>query len=126
MRRCDLMFCVKRPRIEKSGRHATAAIALRRPSLADGYLRRWQIRPRERIEIDALNAIAAFVHQGLGVSLVPDWTPPWPEGLQVARIALPPPVPIRRMGIVWTTQGPRAALARTLLDLAQTVWASKG
>ncbi len=90
--------------------------------LADTYLRKLQIRPRERIEIDALNAIAVFVHQGLGISLVPDWTPPWPEGLQLARIALPPPVPIRRMGIVWSAQGPRAALARTLLDLAEAVW----
>ncbi|MEO8280165.1 MAG: LysR family transcriptional regulator [Ideonella sp.] len=90
--------------------------------LADAYLRRLQIKPRERIEIDALNAIAAFVHQGLGVSLVPDWTPPWPEGLQVIRMELPPPVPIRRMGIVWSTQGPRAALSRTLLEVAEAVW----
>lgn len=89
--------------------------------LADAYLRKLQIRPHERIEIDALKAIAAFVHQGLGVSQVPDWTPPWPEGLQLACNALPPPVPIRRMGIVWTVQGPRAALSRTLLDVAEQV-----
>lgn len=93
--------------------------------MADAYLRRLQIKPNERIEIDALNAIAAFVHQGLGVSLVPDWTPPWPEGLQVSRIALPPPVPMRRMGIIWAAQGPRAALARTLLEVAEIVWAMK-
>ncbi len=91
---------------------------------ADTYLRKLQIRPHERIEIDALNAIAAFVHQGLGVSLVPDWTPPWPEGLDIVRIALPAPVPIRRMGIVWTTQGPRSGLSRTFLEVAESVWAA--
>ncbi|MDP1534922.1 MAG: LysR family transcriptional regulator [Rubrivivax sp.] len=94
--------------------------------LADQYLREHQIRPRERIEIDALNAIAVFVDQGLGVSLVPDWTPPWPEGLQIVRLPLPPPVPVRRMGLVWTSQGPRAALARALLHEAQQVWGSPG
>lgn len=94
--------------------------------LADNYLRKHQIRPRERIEIDALNAIAVFVHEGLGVSLVPDWTPPWPEGLKVVRLPLPPPVPVRRMGMVWTAQGPRAALSRTLLEVAQHVWNAPG
>lgn len=90
--------------------------------LADRYLRDRQIRPHERIEIDALSAVAVLVHQGLGVSLVPDWTPPWPEGLQIVRLALPPPVPVRRMGLVWTAQGPRAGLARALLQQAQAVW----
>jgi DNA-binding transcriptional LysR family regulator len=85
--------------------------------MADAYLREHQIQPQERIEIDALNAIAVFVHQGLGVALVPDWTPPWPEGLQVLRIPLPPPAPVRRMGLVWS-EGPKAALARALLAQA--------
>lgn len=89
--------------------------------LADGYLREHQIQPHERIEIDALNAIAVFVHQGLGVSLVPDWMPPWPEGLDVVRIPLPPPAPVRRMGLVWT-EGPKAALARAMLAEAEKIW----
>lgn len=82
--------------------------------MADTYLRERHIQPRERIEIDALNAIAVFVDQGLGVSLVPDWTPPWPEGLKLLKLQLPGPVPVRRLGLVWTA-GPRAALARALL-----------
>ena len=90
--------------------------------LAENYLRRLQIRPHERIEIDALNAIAVFVHQGLGVALVPDWTPPWPQGLDIVRLRLPPPVPVRRMGMIWTPQGPRAALAARLVREAQAVW----
>src|SRR5437879_6407715 len=47
--------------------------------LADGYLRRAGIRPRERFELDCLEAIATMIDRGLGVSLVPDWPPPWPE-----------------------------------------------
>jgi DNA-binding transcriptional LysR family regulator len=90
--------------------------------LADRYLRERQIRPHERIELDALNAIAVLVHQGLGVSLLPDWTPPWPEGLQIVRLALPSPVPVRRMGLLWTTRGPHAGLAHTLAQEAQAVW----
>ncbi|MES2787062.1 MAG: LysR substrate-binding domain-containing protein [Pseudomonadota bacterium] len=86
--------------------------------MADAWLREHQVQPQDRIEIDSLNAIAAFVHQRLGVSLVPDWTPPWPEGLDVVRIPLPPPIPVRRMGLVWT-QGPKSALARAMLAEAQ-------
>lgn len=89
--------------------------------LADHYLRERHIQPQERIEIDALHAIAAFVHQGLGVSLLPDWTPPWPEGLRVVRIPLPPPVPIRRMGLLWF-DGPKAALSKQLLKEAQQLF----
>jgi DNA-binding transcriptional LysR family regulator len=82
--------------------------------MADAWLRERGIHPKERIEIDALNAIATFVDQRLGVSLVPDWTPPWPAGLQVVRMPLPPPVPVRRMGLVWS-EGPKSALAKALL-----------
>ena len=86
--------------------------------MADAWLRDHQIQPQERIEIDALNAIAVFVDQGLGVALIPDWTPPWPEGLDVVRIPLPPPVPVRRMGLVWS-EGPKASLAAALLQEAR-------
>lgn len=90
--------------------------------MADRCLAEHGIAPRERIEIDGLGAIAAFVSQGLGVSLIPDWTPPWPAGLDVIKLALPPPVPVRRMGLAWMTQGPRAALARAVLKEAEAVW----
>ena len=91
-----------------------------------GYLAEHGITPRERIEIDGLGAIAAFVNQGLGVSLIPDWTPPWPAGLDVVKLELPPPVPVRRMGLAWMTQGPRAALARAVLKEAEKEWGTEG
>ena len=43
---------------------------------ADEYLRKVGIVPRERFEVNALNAIAVMVDRGLGVSLVPDWARP--------------------------------------------------
>ena len=36
-------------------------------------------------------------YRGLGVSLVPDWVRPWPEGLSLVRIALPLPCEPRRI-----------------------------
>lgn len=90
--------------------------------LADKVLVDHGIQPHERIEIDALNAIAALVDQGLGVSLLPDWTGPWPEGLKLAKLPLPPPAPVRRMGLLWATQGPRVALAKALLREAARLW----
>jgi DNA-binding transcriptional LysR family regulator len=83
---------------------------------ADEYLRARGIVPRERFELNALNAIAVMVDRGLGVSLVPDWARPWPEGLQLARIPLPNPSVPRRIGIVWSRSSVRVRLVTVLLQ----------
>ncbi len=70
--------------------------------LAEQYLRAAGITPIERVEIHSLNAIAVMVDRGLGVSLVPDWAPPWPEGLRLARIALPKRFESCHVGVVWS------------------------
>src|ERR1700722_347944 len=59
--------------------------------LVDNYLRKAGIQPRERFEIEggAAAAVAVMVDRGLGVSIVPDWAPPWPEGLSLAKLPLP-------------------------------------
>ena len=92
--------------------------------LADAYLQREGIRPRERFELDALDAIAVLVDRGLGISLVPDWAPPWPEGLNLNRIRIGDAVFVRRIGLLWLRNSPSARLvkafrlqARTALDL---------
>lgn len=90
--------------------------------LADRYLRDHGIRPRQRLEIDGLMAVAALVNQGLGVALVPDWAPMWNSGLAIARIALPERAPIRRVGLVWSARGPRVSLAEAFLAEAQAVF----
>jgi DNA-binding transcriptional LysR family regulator len=89
--------------------------------LIDGYLRKARIRPRERFELDALEAIAVMVNRGLGVSLVPDWTPPWPEGLSLIKLPVPDKSFTRRIGLVWTKGSLRIRLVRALLEEAATV-----
>ncbi|MBM6581852.1 LysR family transcriptional regulator [Microvirga sp. BT689] len=85
--------------------------------LADLYLRQAGIRPRERLELDALEAIAVMVSKGLGVSLLPDWAPPWPAGVSIAKIALPSNAPERHIGLVWSRTSSRIRLIRALLTV---------
>ena len=85
------------------------------------YLHRVGIEPRERFELNALNAIAVMVDRGLGVSLVPDWARPWPEGLKLARIALPVACEPRRVGVLWTRSTIRIRLVNAFLEEAMAV-----
>ena len=88
---------------------------------ADEYLRKVGIRPHERFELNALNAIAVMVDRGLGVSIVPDWSPPWPEGIKVARLPLPTPEIGRRIGVVWSRGTIRMRLVSVLLEEAAAI-----
>ncbi|NYI02309.1 LysR family transcriptional regulator [Cupriavidus plantarum] len=90
--------------------------------LADRYLRDHGIRPRQRLEVDGLMVIAALVGEGLGVALVPDWRPMWDAGLGIARCPLPDRAPVRRVGLIWSTHGPRATLAEALLAEARALF----
>jgi DNA-binding transcriptional LysR family regulator len=83
---------------------------------ADDYMRKVGIAPRERFELNALNAIAVMVDRGLGVSLVPDWAPPWPEGLNLARLPLPQESVPRRIGVIWSRGTVRMRLVQVLLQ----------
>jgi len=86
--------------------------------LVDGYLRHVGIRPLERFEIYAPEAIAGMVSRGLGVSLVPDWAPPWPSGLSLLKLSVPANPFARRVGLIWTKASVRARLVRAVLDMA--------
>lgn len=90
---------------------------------ADQYLRTAGIVPHERFELNALNAIAVMVDRGLGVSLVPDWARPWPEGLKLARIPLPQPFEPRRIGIVWSRSTIRLRLVQAFVQQARAAMA---
>lgn len=83
--------------------------------LIDGYLRQARIRPRERFELDTFEAIAVMVDRGLGVSLVPDWAPPWPEGLSLRKLAVPNRGFTRYIGLIWMRASLRAPLVRAFL-----------
>lgn len=84
--------------------------------LVGDYLRGVGIQPTDRLELDALEAIAVLVGRGLGVSLVPDWAPPWPEGLGIVKLPLPRQAVHRRVGVVARRSGPRQNVARALLQ----------
>lgn len=75
--------------------------------LADRWLRQAGFAPRDWLELDALDAILALVSRGLGVSILPDFAKPWPEGLQVARLELPGAM-ARELGLICHNQGARA------------------
>ena len=83
--------------------------------LADLYLRRYGIRPRERFELNALEAIAVMIDRGLGVSVVPDWLLSWPAGHTLVRRPLPHPFAPRCVGLVWSRATPRLRLVQALL-----------
>jgi DNA-binding transcriptional LysR family regulator len=86
--------------------------------LVEGYLRKHRIRPRDCFEINDVTAIAVMVDRGLGVSLLPDFAPPWPEGLSLAKLQVPDPSFARRVGLVWSRASPRLRLVRAFLDQA--------
>lgn len=85
--------------------------------LATRWLESAGIVPHERYELDALDAIATFVHQGLGIAIVPDWARPWPEGLALAKLPLPTYGITRRIVIVWGRGSPRISLIRAFLEV---------
>jgi len=91
--------------------------------LVEGYLRKSGIRPRDRFELDSNEAIAVMVDRGLGVALVHDWAPPWPEGLSLAKLPVPDPSFTRRIGLVWTRASLRLRLVQAFLDVAATALA---
>jgi DNA-binding transcriptional LysR family regulator len=84
----------------------------------DRYLRKIGIRPNERFELDGLEAIVIMVDRGLGVTLLPDWAPPWPEGLSLRKLPLPTRSFTRRVGVVWTRASLRAGIIRAFAQEA--------
>lgn len=82
----------------------------------DKYLRELAIQPHERYEVDMLQAIAVMVDLGLGVSLVPDWSAPWPADLKIVRLPLRERRVGRRIGMVWSRSSIRLRLVNALLD----------
>jgi DNA-binding transcriptional LysR family regulator len=88
--------------------------------LVDGYLRHAGIRPRERYELHALDAIAVLVDRGLGVALVPDWAPPWPEDLSLRKLpaADPDRAFARHIGVLWARSSVRLRLVQSFVKEA--------
>src|SRR5262249_7324272 len=94
--------------------------------LIDACLRKAGIRPKERLELDGLELIAQLVDRRVGVSLLPDWAPPWPEGLALRKRALPDRSFRRRTGLLWKRASLRARLINAFLEQARLVLADQG
>lgn len=90
--------------------------------LADRYMRQHHIAPHKRLEINGLMSIAAMVDQGLGISLLPDWSALWSSGLSIRKVPLPGRAPVRRSGIVWGAQSPHLPIARMFVEHAQALF----
>jgi DNA-binding transcriptional LysR family regulator len=93
--------------------------------MVEGYLRQARIRPHDRFELDTLEAIAVMVDQGLGVALMHDWAPPWPEGLSLLKLPLPDNRFGRRLGLIWNRTSMRVRLVRAFLEVATEALARK-
>jgi len=93
--------------------------------LVEGYLRQAGIRPHDRFELDTLEAITVMVDRGLGVALMHDWAPPWPEGLSLLKLPTPDNKFGRRLGLIWNRTSVRMRLVRAFLEVATEALAGK-
>ena len=82
--------------------------------VVDHYLRHAGLRPREHLELSAINAIAALVAEGLGVSLVPDWSSPWVIEHCVRKLPLDDSDHAVRVGLLTANMSPNSRLTRLL------------
>jgi LysR substrate binding domain len=109
--------CLDLGALHSTGPHGLAG------RLVDGYIRHAHLRPKERFELDGLEAIAIMVDRGLGVSLVPDWSPPWPEGLSLRKLPVPDDRFTRYIGLLWNRASLRAGLVHAFLEVAEATLA---
>ena len=86
---------------------------------ADRYLRKRGIAPNERFELSSLLAIALMVHEGLGVSLVPDIQSPLTSGLNICRIPLVDLREPRQFGVLWRRGSSRSGVVTAFLEQAR-------
>ncbi|MGO4387826.1 LysR family transcriptional regulator [Microvirga sp. 2YAF29] len=84
--------------------------------LVDHYLQQNGILPRDWLELDSLEAIAVMVANGLGVSLLPDWSAPWQETMNIVRLDMPEKSASREVGLLWPRNAPAGRLVQIILD----------
>ncbi|WP_170403419.1 LysR family transcriptional regulator [Ruegeria arenilitoris] len=84
--------------------------------IVERYLQRHHLEVQKWLELDALDAIASMVNKGLGVAIVPDWAPPWPEGLTLQRHKLAD-CEIRETGVLWSSSSTRSAAINAFVSI---------
>ncbi|NYT82162.1 LysR family transcriptional regulator [Alcaligenaceae bacterium] len=92
--------------------------------LVDRYLKDSNLFPRQRLEIDSLLTIVSLVERGMGVAIVPDSFSIDYREHQLIKVPLPLRTPIRRIGMIWDTHGPRLSLAQLLVEQAVQIFAA--
>lgn len=93
--------------------------------LAANWLEATGVQYRARFELDALDAIAVMVARGLGVSVVPDWLGPRPEGARLKALRLPKSNVARSIGILSNRNGPRRRLVSAFSSLADEMFVAR-
>jgi DNA-binding transcriptional LysR family regulator len=93
--------------------------------IVDLHLRKLRVRLDEKYEIDSLDGITMLVDRGLGVAVIPDWLPPWPEGVDIRRIRLTA-APTRNIGVLWPKTSHRLPLIRAIVAEITRVAEVKG
>lgn len=88
--------------------------------IVDKYLRDNGLQVQEWLELDALDAIAALVDRGLGVAIVPDWAPPWPDGLRLRKTLLTEGE-ARHTGVIWRRSGARHPAVNAFVQACKAV-----
>ncbi len=80
--------------------------------VVDQYLKHAGLNPKERFELSAIDAIAALVAQGLGVSLVPEWPSPWNLEQRIRKLPIADETHRLHIGLLAANMSPNARLAR--------------
>jgi DNA-binding transcriptional LysR family regulator len=86
--------------------------------LADECLRLTGVEPPERYELDSLEAIVVMVDRGLGVSIIPDWAPPWPAGTDIVKLPLSVSPLRRTVGLAVNRAAPSQMLVNALVSVS--------
>ena len=88
--------------------------------MADEYLRQKGIYPQIRFELQGIDDIARLVEEGLGISLLPDWSARDLHAAQaLRRWPLPNPCPSRILGMVSLKSGTRSKLVDSFAEMAE-------
>ena len=88
--------------------------------MADEYLRQKGIYPQIRFELQGIDDIARLVEEGLGISLLPDWSARDLHAAQtLRRWPLPKPCPSRILGMVSLKSGARSKLVDSFAEMAK-------
>lgn len=84
--------------------------------IADDWLKGQGIAVQSSIELDSLDGIVAMVAAGLGVSIIPDWYGPRPQGCEIVQIRLLAPTPERHVGLYSRTASPKQELVDLFME----------